>query len=107
MNNFAEQQESNPQNHHYTFTLFVIKSGANSERAKENLENHCDKWLQGRYDIKVVDVVEDFQTALKHNILLTPSVLVTGSGLKKVIHGDLSDSRKFAEALNLYNEKDE
>lgn len=90
---------------HYSFILFVISNGDNSARAQENLERLCKKWLPGRHNIKVVDVLEDFQTALDYNILLTPSVVVTKPEPRKVIHGDLSDPHKFIEALNLNEEK--
>ncbi len=90
---------------HYSFILFVIREGSNSERARENLERLCKKWLPKRHDIEVVDVLEEFQTALDYNILLTPSVVITEPEPQKVIHGDLSDPQKFVKALKLNEEK--
>ncbi len=92
---------------HYSFTLFIISGGENSERARENLERLCRKWLPGRHKIEVVDVLEDFQAALDHNILLTPSVVVTGPAPGVTIHGDLSDTRKFLDILNLYEKEND
>lgn len=92
----------------YSFILFIISNGDNSGRARENLERLCKKWLPGRHEIEVVDVIKDFQTALDYNILLTPSVVVTKPEPQKTIHGDLSDPDKFVKALNLHDqEKDD
>ncbi len=85
----------------YNFILFIVEGGYNSERAVINLQELCNQWLPNRHTIKVVDVVKEFQTALEYNILLTPSVVVTDPKPQTVIYGDLSDSDKFLEVLNL------
>ena len=88
----------------YFFVLFVIKDAENSKRAQTNLERLCEKWLAGKYQIDVVDVVDDFQSALDYNILLTPSVVVKHPEPQLTIHGDLSDPQNFIDALNLDQE---
>ena len=85
----------------YSFILFVVSNGEHSGQARENLKRLCEKFLPGRHTIQVVDVVEDFQTALDHDILLTPSIVITDPEPRVVIHGDLSDPGKFIDALNL------
>lgn len=85
----------------YSFVLFVIDNENNSVRATNNLKRLCEEYLPGRYTIEIIDVLENFNTALEYNILLTPSVVVVNPGPKKVIHGDLSDTAKFIKALNL------
>lgn len=97
----AEQEDINNEKEEYSIILFVINDGSHSKRAKKNLKSLCEKLLPERHHIEVVDVVDDFQTALDHNILLTPSVVVTHPKPKVTIHGDLSDTRKFVAALKL------
>lgn len=92
---------------YYSLILFIVNNGSNSVQARENLKRFCDERLPQRHEIRVVDVLEDFQTALDYNILLTPSVVVTGPEIKRTVHGDLSDTRKFAEALNLNEVNDD
>lgn len=99
MDKDAQVQESEQK--YYKLILFVINDGINSKHARENLERLCEKWLPDRYQIRVVDVMEDFQTALDNNILLTPSVVIVNPEPQITIHGDLSDPGKFIEALNL------
>lgn len=102
MKPIAEQSQNNSEVTHYSFTLFVIKDGENSKNALKNLRHLCRKWLPGRHTIKVVDVVEDFQTALDHNILVTPSLVITNPKPRITIHGDLSDPDKFLEQINIH-----
>ena len=101
MGESKKQQDKKIQGMHYSFILFVVENGDNSGRALENLKRLCQKWLPDQYSITVVDVVEDFQTALDYNVLVTPSVIVKEPEPRVLIHGDLSDPRKFIDALNL------
>lgn len=101
MSTLAEQQAQKPEPEHYSFILFVITDGANSAQARENLERLCAKWLPERHTITVVDVHNDFQTALDYNIMVTPSVVITSTKPKITIHGDLSDTNKILNALDL------
>lgn len=96
-----QKKEQKPEEIHYSFILFVISDGEHSRQARENLIQLCEKYLAEPYEIKIVDVAEDFQTALDYNILVTPSVVVTDPKPQTVIHGDLSDPDKFIDALNL------
>ena len=102
------QAQSQPRNNdeppYYSLILFVVPSGSNSIRARENLERLCEQYLPGRHEIRIVDVLQDFQTALDHNILLTPSVVVTAPAPRVTIHGDLSDTHQFIRALKLPEE---
>lgn len=97
----ALHREEKPEQEYYSFILFVINDGANSERARENLERLCKEWIPRRHEIKVVDVVEQFEVALDYNILLTPAVVVKDPEPRITIHGDLSNASKFVDALNL------
>ncbi len=99
MKSVAEKSQNNSEVTHYSFLLFVIKEGENSKNALKNLEHLCRKWLPGRHTIEVVDVVEDFQTALDHNILVTPSLVITDPKPQITIHGDLSDPDKLLNQI--------
>ncbi len=101
MGTFALKKADTPDHENYTFVLFVIEEGTNSEQARKNLESLCEEWLPGRHEIEVVDVVDDFQVALDYNILLTPAVVIVEPEPRTTIHGDLSDTQKFVDALNL------
>lgn len=107
MKNSSRQLVKDRESQVCTMVLFMVSDGSNSLRAKENLERLAEQYLSGRHRIEIVDVVKDFQTALEHNILLTPSVVITDPPPRITIHGDLSDPRKFVDALNLNREHDD
>lgn len=101
MKSTAENSVDNADMKNYSFLLFVVRGGSNSARAHRNLKQLCEKYLPGRHTIKTVDVMEDFQTALQHNILLTPTILVKEPKPEVIIYGDLSDPQNFVNALNI------
>lgn len=107
MNTSSKQRVKGRETQAYTMILFVVSDGSNSRRARENLERLCEQYLPGRHRIEIVDVTKDFQAALDHNVLLTPSVVVTAPRPRITVHGDLSDPRKFINALNLDKEHDD
>lgn len=83
------------------FRLFVAGDEQNSRQARENLTRLCEKYLNRRYEIEIVDVLEDFKSALENNVLLTPALMVISHLTKLTIFGTLSDTQKVLSALHL------
>ncbi len=76
----------------FKFTLFVVGMGPNSLLAQDNLKHICAEYLRaGTCSIRIVDVQEDFQTALDYDILVTPTLVVEGPRGRSTIIGNLSD----------------
>jgi circadian clock protein KaiB len=86
---------------HHLFRLFVAGKGANSQLALANLRSLCGEHLKGRFKIEEVDVVKDFKAAVKHNILVTPALVLITPVPSVVILGNLSDRPKVMLALRL------
>jgi hypothetical protein len=57
--------------------------------------------LKGRFTIETVDVVKDFQAAVKNNILVTPALILVAPLPRVMVLGDLSDLPKVLAALRL------
>jgi len=85
----------------YILRLFVAGEEPNSKQARENLMKFCEDHLKGDYKIEIVDVLEDFEAALKNNILLTPALVVVSASPPVTIFGNLSDTEKVLSALGL------
>ena len=76
----------------YRFILFVVGNEANSLLAQENLRHICAEYLrEGTCSVLIVDVLDDFQTAIDNNVLVTPTLLVEGPRGRSTIVGNLSD----------------
>jgi len=85
----------------YAFVLFVAGDGINTRRAKQNIENLCQTYLKHNYEIKIIDINTDFQSALSKGIMVTPTLLVFSSHGENMIIGDLSDTKTVLETLGI------
>lgn len=81
--------------------LFVAGEEPNSRQARANLEKLCAAHLQGRHRIEIVDVLKDFRAAVAERVLVTPALIVTSQGPRKVIFGNLSDTPRILAALGM------
>jgi circadian clock protein KaiB len=86
---------------HYLLRLFMAGNGQNSQKALANLRSLCQERLEGRYTIETVDVAQDFQAAVKDNILVTPTLILVAPLPRVVVLGNLSDSAKVLAALRV------
>ena len=78
----------------YVLKLYVTGKSAKSEVAIANLRRICDQELQGKYELQVVDVLEQPQAAEDDRVLATPTLIKQlPPPLRRVI-GDLSDKHK-------------
>lgn len=85
----------------YILKLYVTGSTPNSERAIANLQRISAEDLDARYQIIVIDVLEDPQLAEDDRILATPTLIkALPPPLRRVI-GDLSDTEKVLLGLDL------
>ena len=97
----ANHRARKGQRGHYLLRLFMAGNGPNSKQALANLRSLCQEHLKGRFTIETVDVVKDFQAAVKDNILVTPALLLVAPRPRVMILGNLSDLPKVLAALRL------
>ena len=80
--------------------LFVAGREPNSELARENLAR-IGAGRDERWDVEIVDVLEDYEKALGYNILVTPCLVVLEPEPRVTIVGTLRDRAKVKAALRL------
>ena len=85
----------------YILKLFITGQIGRSHLAVQNLRRICEEALSGRYDLEVIDVLEQPQRAEDHQILATPTVVKEAPAPARRIIGDLSDSGKVLLGLDL------
>ena len=86
---------------HYLLRLFVAGNGTNSKQALANLRRLCQEHLKGRCTVETIDVVKDYEAAVRDNILVTPALVLVAPRPRVVILGNLSDQRKVLTAIRL------
>jgi circadian clock protein KaiB len=85
----------------YRLRLFVAGDESNSRRARENLARLCEEHMKERYELEIVDVLQDFRTALADGVLVTPTLIVVAPPPRVTVLGNLSDTEKVLSALRL------
>jgi circadian clock protein KaiB len=84
--------------------LYVAGQSPKSLRAFTNLKALCDAHLAGRYEIEIVDLVEDPSLARSDDILAIPTLVRRlPAPLRKII-GDLSNTERVLVGLRLQSE---
>lgn len=81
--------------------LYVAGQSPKSLRAFANLKQLCEEHLAGRYEIEVIDLIDQPALARSDNILAIPTLVRRlPPPLRKII-GDLSDTERVLVALRL------
>ena len=97
----AKHRARKEQRGHYLLRLFMAGNGENSQKALANLRCLCHQHLNGRCTIETVDVVKDFEVAVRNNILVTPALVLVAPRPQVTVLGNLSDLPKVLAALRL------
>lgn len=97
----AKQRARKGRRGHYLLRLYMAGNGTNSQKALANLRSLCEEHLNGRCKIETVDVVKDFNAAVRDNILVTPALILVSPRPRVMILGNLSNSPKVLAALRL------
>ncbi|MCQ8782961.1 circadian clock protein KaiB [Mangrovibrevibacter kandeliae] len=86
----------------YRLRLFITGRTSHSLRALENLRQICESELKGRYEVEVIDVLENPDLADEEKILATPTLVRKLPEPVRKIVGDLSDREKVLMGLDIY-----
>ncbi len=84
--------------------LFIADGEPNSLAARENLKQILAAETNCEIELQLVNVFEDFQTALEHGVLVTPCLLQMEPPPRVVIAGTLKDAERVRSVLRLDRE---
>jgi circadian clock protein KaiB len=85
----------------YKFMLFVSGMSVKSSHAIENLRRICDQYLTDNYELEIIDISRDTEQAVIHQIVAIPTLVKIGPAPRRIILGDLSDTKKVLRILNI------
>jgi circadian clock protein KaiB len=86
---------------HWQLRLYVAGQTAKSVAAFNNLKSLCEEHLAGKYEIEVVDLLEDHQLARGDQIVAIPTLVrKLPEPIRKII-GDLSNTERVLVGLQL------
>lgn len=85
----------------FLLKLYITGHTPRSERAINNLRRISEKDLGGRYEMRVIDILDQPQLAEDEKILATPTLIKALPPPLRRIIGDLSDTEKVLLGLDL------
>jgi len=93
--------EAGKRSHEYVLRLYVTGATARSARAIVNIKRVCERHLQGRYTLEVIDVCQQPALAKGEQILAAPTLVKhLPLPLRRFI-GDMSRTEKILLGLDL------
>ncbi len=85
----------------YTLTLFVSGASDSSAHAIANVREICDAHLNGRHELRVVDLNQEPARAGQHHVLATPTLIKDHPLPTRMLVGDMSDHVRILLALDV------
>ncbi|HMR66231.1 MAG TPA: circadian clock protein KaiB [Anaerolineae bacterium] len=85
--------------------LYVAGQSPKSVTAFKNLKKICEEHLEGKYKIKIIDLLENPQLGKGDQILAIPTLIRQLPEPVKKIIGDLSNTERVLVGLDLQPEK--
>ncbi len=82
--------------------LFIAGMTPQSAGAVENLRRICDKYLDGRFALEIVDVNKERHKAVEHEIIAIPTLVRTLPQPRRMVLGDLSQTEKVLKMLDIH-----
>ena len=86
---------------HYYLRLYVAGQTAKSMTAIANLKRVCETHLAGRYEIELIDLLQNPRLAAGDQILAIPTLVRRLPAPLKRIIGDLSNTEKVLVGLDI------
>jgi circadian clock protein KaiB len=94
----TKEPRSDPE---YLLRLFVSGCTPRSQRAIDNLQNICERYLAGRYRMEVVDLYQSPGLAHDEQIIAIPTLLKVLPLPPRRVIGDLSQVDKVLRGLDI------
>jgi circadian clock protein KaiB len=89
--------------HHdkYVLRLFVTGTTSKSVLALTNLKKICEEYLEGRYDLEVIDLYQNPELAKDEQIIAAPTLIKKLPLPFRRIIGDMSNIEKVLMGLEI------
>ena len=85
----------------YILKLYVAGMTARSTRAVENVRTFCEKHLEGRYDLQVIDVYQQPELARTEQLIAAPTLIKKLPAPLRRLIGDMSNEERILVGLDL------
>jgi circadian clock protein KaiB len=102
-----EQAARTPPVGRYILRLYVTGMTPRSARAVTNLRTICDEYLEGQYDLEVIDIYQQPVLTKGEQIIAAPTLIKKLPLPMRRIIGDMSNRERVLLGLDLFPSLDE
>ena len=81
--------------------LFVSGMSPKSMEAIENIKHLCDTYLEGAFDLEIIDLYKNPEAANINQVVFSPSLIKQLPLPKKTLIGNFSDTKKVIKGLGI------
>jgi circadian clock protein KaiB len=85
----------------YILRLYVAGMTSRSARAVENVRTFCEKHLEGRYDLQVIDVYQQPALAKSEQLIAAPTLIKKLPLPLRRLIGDMSNEGRILVGLDI------
>src|SRR6266481_6412849 len=85
----------------YTLRLYVAGMTSRSTRAVENVRAFCEKHLEGRYELQIIDVYQQPALAKSEQLIAAPTLIKKLPLPLRRLIGDMSNEDRILVGLDL------
>ena len=85
----------------YILKLFITGITTHSVRAVINCKSLCEKYLENRYELDIIDIYQQPELAHSEDIIAVPVLIKKFPLPEERVIGDLSDTSKVLKELDL------
>ena len=100
------ERAGHPPGEQYILRLYVTGMTSRSSRAVDNLRAICDEYLEGRYDLEVIDIYQQPILTKGEQIVAVPTLIKKLPLPMRRIIGDMSNRDHVLLGLDLICESD-
>ena len=101
-----ERAAGTPPAERYVLRLYVTGMTSRSARAVTNLRTICDEYLEGRYDLEVIDIYQQPVLTKGEQIIAAPTLIKKLPLPMRRIIGDMSNRERVLLGLDLVRAPD-
>lgn len=88
----------------FILQLFVTGMSATSMKAIENVKRFCEQYLEGMYELEIIDLYKHPEIAKQQEIVFSPSLVKQFPLPRKTLIGSFSDTQRVIKALGISTE---
>jgi len=89
----------------YILRLYVTGVTPRSTKAILNVKKMCEEYLQGRYELQVIDIYQQPKLAQGEQIIAAPTLIKKLPLPLRRLIGDMSDTERFLVGIDLKSRK--